>query len=409
MTTAACPIDARYPDVSEVERPYPLFERLRREEPVRQVPGRPHYLVTRYEDIEYVLTHPDLFSSVQSYSSVSSVGNLGHADVPSSLIETDAQEHRRRRRLCYGPFTPRRMRACADVIHDIAHELVDRFAQRGRCNFTREFAKPLPVFVMCQLMGLPRSDYDWLEKWGSLEVGLVYMSEAQAEQQLVNGTKMGTYLHQAVMARYARRTDDIISELITAQIDRDGTFDPAYITSETAVLLAGGVITTGHLLASAMVLLLQHPAQLAAVRADRSLVQPMLEEALRLEAPVQWNPRRVTRDTVLGGVSISAGSLVLVVYGSGNRDSERFAEPDIFDIARPNVSEHLSFGRGGHFCLGAPLARLEASIGFSVLLDRVTDIRLDETSDLRHLPSPNFRAPRSVHIAFRQSEGELAR
>ncbi len=167
------------------------------------------------------------------------------------------------------------------------------------------------------------------------------------------------------------------------------------------MLVLGGTLTPAHMMSSAMLLLLQHPDQAALVRADHSLIPRMLEEALRVEAPDQFMPRYTTVDTTLGGVDIPAGSLVMLLYASGNRDESVFGEPESFDVRRENVKKHFSFGGGIHFCLGAPLARLIGTRAYEALFTRLGDIRLAEgRNDFTHLASTFNRAPNAVHIEF---------
>jgi len=184
-------------------------------------------------------------------------------------------------------------------------------------------------------------------------------------------------------------------------VDRDGTADPNYIAVESSVILIGGVLTPAHMMASAMMLLVENPDQLAAVTADPALIPRALEESLRLEAPDQFMPRYVSRDTELGGVEIPAGSLVLLLYASANRDEANFAEAGAFDVRRENAKQHLAFGKGIHFCLGAPLARMMGRCAFESLLSRLANIRLaPDAGEIEPLESIFNRAPRALPLVF---------
>jgi cytochrome P450 len=177
--------------------------------------------------------------------------------------------------------------------------------------------------------------------------------------------------------------------------------DPAYVAVESSVILIGGVLTPAHMMASAMMLLVQHPDQLAEVVADHSLIPRALEESLRLEAPDQFMPRYVTTDTRLGGAEIPAGSLVLLLYASANRDDATFADAERFDVHRENAKQHLAFGKGIHFCLGAPLARMMGRHAFETVLTRMADMRLAPgAGEPEPLESIFNRAPRALPLIF---------
>jgi cytochrome P450 len=189
-------------------------------------------------------------------------------------------------------------------------------------------------------------------------------------------------------------------------VERDDRLDLPYLLAEVANLFAAGNGTTAHMLVSTMLLLVQHPAELDRVREDRALIPTMLEEAMRLESPVQWLQRIVTSDTELAGVTVPAGSLVLVLWGAANRDDRKFEDPERFRIDRPSVAKHqTAFGYGIHMCVGAPLARLEGRIAFGRLLDRLTNFRLVGPDPITHIPNINQRAPTAVQIEFEEVRG----
>jgi cytochrome P450 len=179
-----------------------------------------------------------------------------------------------------------------------------------------------------------------------------------------------------------------------------GRLDLGKATADVAIMLTGGIVTTAHMVANTMLLLLRNPDQMAAARADMGLIPRVLEESLRLESPVQWQPRWATEDTELGGVVIPEGAQVNVLLGAANRDGDVFPASDEFATDRPRSSDHLAFGYGVHFCVGAPLARLEGRVAFEQLLRRLTSIRLLPESDLGPIDSLVFRAPRALHLAF---------
>jgi cytochrome P450 len=215
---------------------------------------------------------------------------------------------------------------------------------------------------------------------------------------------MKEYLEAAILDRHASPRDDVLSEIVHAQVERDGELRLDYLRAEAGLLLAGGFVTTAHMIASAMLLLLRHPDAHERVRADRSLIKKLLEEALRVESPVQWQPRVTTVDTEVAGVEIPAGSLVLVLLAAANRDDAAFAAADELDLGRPASPPHVAFGYGTHFCLGAPLGRLEGRIAFERLLTRLGAIRLAEGQEaVTSLESTIFRGPKALHLTFERA------
>ena len=393
-----------YPSMEGAECPWPTFEYLRREAPVYQIPDRPNlYIVSLYDDVRRVFADPKLFSSFNSRDGLlgfdillSTQSSGGH-----TMIQTDPPEHKPKRKLGFAPLKPGRLKAYKPLITEIVDDLIDAFIDDGRCEFVTAFAAQLPTILTLRLMGVPESDIGWVQLWSKFEAsGASWMPKEFLEEQRENGGKMFEYLTARLQERYESPQDDVMSDVIREQIARDGEFDMDEVRAQVAVLLGGGVVTTAHFLGNMMLLLLENPEQMRLLREDPSLLPRAIEEGLRLEAPALWQPRRVTADTELSGVKIPAGSYVLVMQGSANRDDSRFACPAQFDIQRENITDHMAFGYGIHFCLGAPLARLELRIAFERLLARLQDIRLGPDNDFTHLPSPSFRGLNKLNIEF---------
>jgi cytochrome P450 len=327
----------------------------------------------------------------------------GDESGPWPLPFTDGARHREQRSFSARLVVRDRLRWYEPRITRLVDELLDGFASRGAVEFRSAFAEPLPRRVMMETFGFPREDEQDFVRWtsgmGPVGSKLASREEQGAEQQ--RRLELGDYFRTKILERREEPTDDFLSEIVEVQVARDGELDMPDLLAEVANLFAAGNATTAHMLASTMLLLLQHPDELDRIRDDRSLIPTMLEEAMRLESPVQWLQRIVTTDTELSGVEIPAGSLVLVLWGAANRDPRKFEDPERFQIDRPSVAKlQTAFGYGIHMCVGAPLARLEGRIAFGRLLDRLTNLRLAGPEPITHIPNINQRAPTAVHIEF---------
>ncbi|MHB1538916.1 MAG: cytochrome P450 [Solirubrobacteraceae bacterium] len=326
------------------------------------------------------------------------------------MIAKDPPDHTERRRVAYRSFTPAKMRTYEPIVTEIVDELIDAFVDHGETEFVTSFANPLSLFVTMRLMGLPRQDASWLERLlGPFEAqGIRYLAEDRQVIQEGNGARAVEYLRRHVLDRIEKPRQDVISELVANHTEGNGgTPDVDYLAVETNVLLAGGLTTSGHLFASAMTMLMQHPAALERVRGDFALIPKLLEETLRLESPAQYQPRYAVQDTELGGVPIPRGACLLISYAAANRDPERFTCPADFDLDRDNMAKHVGFGHGAHFCLGAPLARMEGRIAIERLLTRLHNIRLAPgKNDFRHYDTVYFRAPNALQLWFERADSD---
>jgi cytochrome P450 len=397
-TDTAAPV---YPLPEHSECPFPLFDQIREEKPVYEVPGRGEFLVTRHEDLVFVSSNPDVFSS-------------SPPDVPWSpgwsetMIAKDPPAHTARRKVAYRSFTPGKIRSYEPMVEGVVEELIDSFIDHGETEFVTSFANPLSLYVISRLLGLPREDASWLERLlGPFEAqGIRYLSEERQAQQEANGAIAVDYLREHVKNRIANPADDVMSELIANHTEAEGGEpDIEYLAVEANVILAGGLTTSGHLFASTMVTLIQHPEMMERVREDHSLIPKLLEETLRLETPAQYQPRYAQEDTELGGVAIPRGACLLILYAAANRDPEKFECPADFDIDRENIQKHVGWGHGAHFCLGAPLARMEGRVAFEKLLTRLHDIRpAPGKNDFSHYQSVYFRAPNALQLWFERAD-----
>ena len=386
-----------FPSTAHAQCPYPVYERISSESRVYQVPGRREFLLTHYEDIVYAAQHPELFSNFGAYTPPPAEPTHAH------VVESDPPSHRDKRELIYASLTPGRLRAHGGAIERFVDQLIDEFVEAGQANFVTAFASPLPVLVISHLLNLPvdRKRIEWFEV-----VSATTATENRYRDKAVVAATTDYRDEIDAMARMAllQRKDDpgdgVLGEILRAKVARDGAWDLDDMLPDVSVLISGGIKTTAHLLASGLLLLLLHREQLLAVSADPSLIPRTVDEILRIESPFQWVPRVCTADTEVAGHLIPAGSRVLLLLGAANRDPDQFPEPDEFRPQRREARRHLAFGHGIHFCLGAPLARLETAIAFQRLLTRLRNLRLVDGTDIRYLESTQMRAPADLQIAF---------
>jgi cytochrome P450 len=380
-----------------VRDPYTELARMRREQPVQRLDmsvmpheeSKPVFLVYRYDDIVQMLRDNETFSS----SIV--IDAFGDALGKHVMLGMDEPEHRRHRSLVSAAFSQRALaRWENELVERVANELIDRFAARGRADLVREFTFPYPTQIIAGLLGLPREDYPQFQRWSiSLLSILVNRDRGLAASQALRD-----YFAPILEARRREPREDLISRLAQAEIDGQRLADEE-IFSFLRLLLPAGVETTYRSTGNLLFGLLSDPQQLDAVRADRSLIPQAIEEAVRWEAPLLMITRVATRDTELGGVAIPAGSAVMPMLGSANREEDRYPDPDRFDIFR-EANAHISFGVGVHVCLGMHLARLEMRVAVNRLLDRLPGLRLDPAGDDPHIRGHVFRSPTSLPVLF---------
>jgi cytochrome P450 len=377
MTTAA-PILL---DRDFIQDPHAATELLRAQGPARQVimpRGLRVWLVTRYAEARAVLADPRLSKDSSRAHGLferhsSAKGGVRAAfsrSLAAHMLNTDPPDHTRLRKLVNRAFTARTVSRLRPRIVEITDGLLEELARAGEADLLEAFAFPLPVTVICELLGIPGADRDRFREWSN-----VLVSAAGPERIGRASAEMAEFLTDLVAAKRAAPTEDLLSGLV--HVCHEGErLGMAELVSMAFLLLVAGHETTVNLIGNGMLALLRHPDQLAALRRDPSLLPNAVEEFLRYEGPVNLATLRFTTEPVaLDGVEIPAGEFVLVSLLSANRDGTRFADPDTLDVRRP-AGGHLAFGHGIHYCVGAPLARLEAEIAIGRLLERFGDIRL---------------------------------
>ena len=359
--------------------PYPLYHRLRAEDPVHYVelPGLELmglWLLTRHADVTAVLRDERFSARKQLMSIVES--SVAVRPLTSSMLVVDPPDHTRMRLLVTKAFTPRVIEGLRPRIQQIVDALLDAAAANGTMDLIGDLAYPLPVTLIAELLGVPAEDHERFKRWSDdiavlADGTLVLAGLAQAERSMV---ELETYLTAVFAERRARPREDLISALVAAR-EQEQVLSEAELFATCVLLLVAGNETTTNLIGNGMLALLRHPAELALLRRQPGLIRSAIEELLRYDSPVQLTSRTPTVDVEIGDKLIRAGQEVDLVLGAANRDSEAFVEPDRLDITRAD-NRHVSFGHGIHFCLGAPLARLEGQIAIQTLARRFPDLHL---------------------------------
>jgi len=391
ISELACPVDHTMLDPAVQDSPWDFYEELHESCPVFPMPEIGAVMVTKYEDVRYVLTNPDLFSS----SGKSGKGSFAKADMSrryqdilrergwghvETLQRTDPPEHTAYRRLVGKAFLPKRIREMSPHIDDVCTRLIDGLIDEGGCEFHLDFAMPLPGTIIAEELGLDSSDIHRFNRWASAMLAM--SMRPLTEEQMLEAVETELEAQHHLAAEFERRRDDpqddLISTLVHAHVGEDDAepLSVAELQNLMHQLVTGGFETTTSALNHGMWLLTRRPDVQERVRADLSLVPAFVEEVLRFESPVAGLIRRATQDVELNGAVIPRGAMVMVRYQAANRDDEAFDNADEFDLDRHSDHQHLAFGVGPHFCVGAALARQELVSAFTAWLQRTAHIEL---------------------------------
>ncbi|MCJ0869668.1 cytochrome P450 [Streptomyces sp. AP-93] len=362
-----------------MNHPYDAYQHLRDNAPVQRVPGpggEPAWLVTRYEDVRAALTDPRLSLDKAKAAEGSYRGLSLPPVLDANLLNMDPPDHTRIRKLVSGAFTSRRMVGLRDPIRRTADQLLDRLGPHGRADLIAAYAAPLPIAVICDLLGVPEDRRTDFRSWTNALVAPDPTRPAAAKEAV---GAMVAFFVQLIAHKRRHPADDLLCDLISVR-DTDGDrLSEDELTSLAFLILVAGYENTVQLIGNAIHALLRHPAQLARLRQDPSRIPAAVEELSRYEGPALLAIRRFpTEDVTIGGITVPAGETLLLSLASANRDPARFGEPDRLDLDR-DTSGHLALGHGIHYCVGAPLARIETEIALAALLERFADLDLDPT------------------------------
>lgn len=386
-----------------VQDPYPLYAALREQAPVSRVRmpgGTETWLVTRYEDVRAALADPRLHKDYRELDELNPDSGLRPTSSVDamrwSMLTRDPPDHTRLRRLVNKAFTPRRMDALRPRIADITAGLLDAMEDAGPdVDLLESLAFPLPVTVICEMLGIPSQEREKFREWTQILIGTPGVAE---DVFAAASSAMFEYILRLLAGKRAAPGDDLLSALIQAR-DEDDRLDENELLSNVFLLLVAGHDTTVNLIGTGSLALLTHPAELARLRDDPALLPEAVEELLRVASPVNHATYRfASQDVPIGDTVIPRGDLVLIALSSANHDPEQFPQPDILNLRRDS-SGHVAFGHGIHYCVGAPLARIEGQIAFGALLERFGDIQLAvPLESLRFRPGTLIRGLESLPV-----------
>jgi cytochrome P450 len=372
------------PDI--IADPYPLYRQLRTSNPILELPDANMVILTRYADAQSVLRDRKLGHADDSMLTGERLAEVQNnpaiANLRRTMLLQNPPDHTRLRSLVVKAFDARRVEAMRERINAIAHELIDGFIAAGSGDLVRLFTHPLPVIVICDLLGVPKSDQAQFVQGTRISGRLIDPSPMTAEElaQANESTLESTRYFEALCDERRRNpADDLITALVESETE-EGKLSKEELTSNIALLFAAGHETTVNLMGNALLALYRNRDQLELLRSNPSLMPNAVEEFLRYDSSVQLTGRDALEDSEIQGVALPRGRAVLTLLGAANRDPDVFDDPDRLDITRERIKP-LAFGGGIHLCLGAQLARIEADVALSVLLDRLPALELENIDD----------------------------
>jgi hypothetical protein len=383
--------------------PYPLYERLRREDPVHWDPYLHAWVVTRYADVITVL-HDFSAARTPTPEQLSAIGLSKLTPLARVMVKQmlflDPPSHSRIRGLAACAFTPARVSALKNRIQQLADELLDKVAPAGRMDVLADFAEPLPAIVTSELFGVPTEFALQLKTWSAKfaeMLGNFQHNPDRIPSMLDTIENLTEFFRKAVEDQKKKPRPGLVHSLVKAEVEGDSLTEEEIIAN-CIITLVGGLETTTNLIGNGILSLLCHPGEMQRLRSDPGLIVSAVEELLRFESPSQHTARLAPADVELGGKAIRKRQAVIAVMGAGNRDPERFPDPNRLDLSRQD-NRHLAFGWAAHFCFGAPLARLEGQVAFATLLDRFPNITL-ESGPIVWRENLGLRGLKALHVTL---------
>ena len=387
-----------FSDPDYISDPYPVYTQMRDQSPAyltRLPSGVEVYMITRYADVQAALKDERLVKDIRNARPQNA---LNWNKAAPSMLKADPPDHTRLRSLAQKAFTPRVVNQMHGHIQEITDRLLDAVAPRGGMDLINDFAFPLPVTVITEMLGVPVSDEAMFRKWSMDLIASGALSNEEPKS-VPEYQPLVQYFGKLVAERRQSLREDLISRFIEAEEAGD-RFTNGEVVATSILLLIAGHETTANLIGSGMLALLQNPQQYEKLKQDPALVKPAIEELLRFVNPVQASNRFAASDLEIGGVQIPKGSHVILTISAANHDPSYTANPERLDVTQSDA-RHLAFGQGIHYCLGAPLARLEGEIAFTSLIQRFPNMRLaDPTQKLVWRPGFELRGLSSLPVVF---------
>ena len=387
-------------DPDFVADPYPTYHRLRSEDPVHESPLG-FWVLTRYEDVVASLRDPR-FAKEPMIAAVAARLGFDAGAVGISMLDRDPPDHTRLRGLASKAFTPRVVERLRPRVQEIVDGLLDRVERAGTMDLIEEFAYPIPVNVICEMLGVPVEDHEQFKGWSlDLARGLDSIMLGPESDVVKRSGKaregLSNYIRQLIGERRSAPRGDLLSALIATEEAGDKLSEPELVAMSILLLVAGHE-TTVNLIGNGMLALLRHPDQLRQLRERPDLIGSAVEELLRYDGPVQRTARTPSEDVTIGNRTIPGGAIVMPFIGAADRDPAQFRDPDRLDITRTE-NRHIAFGLGIHFCLGAPLARIEGQIAISTLVKRMPKLAL-AVERPEHRQSLTLRGLTALPVSF---------
>jgi pimeloyl-[acyl-carrier protein] synthase len=391
-------------DPEVLANPYPLYHKLRSDDPVHWDSFLHAWVVTRYADVVHVLYHfsanrtptPEQLSTM-GLSALSPIAQV----MVRQMLFMDPPDHTRLRTLASAAFTPRRVELLRSHIQEIMNGLLDAAVSKGRMDVIADFASPAPAIVTAEMLGVPVADQEQLKDWSSdfaEMLGNFQHNPDRFPRVLRSVESMCSYFRSAMREQRVHPREGLVQAMMAAEVE-GAKLTEEEIIANLIVTMVGGQETTTNLIGNGVLTLLRNPAEMERLKKDSSLIPSAVEELLRYESPSQHTARLAPADVEMGGKQIRKRQAVIAVMGAANRDPERFTEPDRLDISRQD-NRHLAFGWAAHFCFGAALARLEGQIAFETLLRRLPNLALDTTTPLEWRHNLGLRGLTALPVVF---------